>query len=348
MAGVGHVVTWYVLSMPSRPGFGERETSSSQLGVIHQGRPAIRDRVVSAWNDFIAVARETDLSAKTRLPGWRAHEVCTHLGAWDDYEPVNGVLEAARQALSGAAPEGPRDPDDANSWVVQSHRDASRDDVIGALERARDSAAAYLDSPEPDELDEVMVVSTVGPLPALTIIHAQIYELAVHSLDLKAAGGPEPPGSLLDGGLAALTDTTGALAARVGISSLAGIRSDVGAWAFCSGESGWQIGRWSEPASKQARPAPNGDAASARRSFEGKLPVRIDAPAETLLEASAGRINPLRTVATRRIKVSGLPGLLGLAPIVEKVPGIPGGTALRVAAKGLAGAGGALGRLTRR
>jgi hypothetical protein len=66
-----------------------------------------------------------------------------------------------------------------------------------------------------------------------------------------------------------------------------------------------------------------------------------------LLEASAGRINPLKAVVTRRLKVHGLPGLLGLAPIVETVPGIPGGPALRVAAKGLASAGGALGRLTR-
>ena len=44
----------------------------------------------------------------------------------------------------------------------------------------------------------------------------------------------------------------------------------------------------------------------------------------------------------------GLPGLLGLAPIVETVPGIPGGAALRVAARTLAGAGGALSHLTRR
>ncbi len=72
------------------------------------------------------------------------------------------------------------------------------------------------------------MVSTVGPLPALTILHAQIYELAVHSLDLLAPAAARPAGAtLLDGGLAALTDAAGALAARVGITSTAGIRTEV-------------------------------------------------------------------------------------------------------------------------
>ena len=136
--------------------------------------------------------------------------------------------------------------------------------------------------------------------------------------------------------MAAVTDAAGALACRVGIESTAGMRTDVGSWAFRSGETGWTMGRWDT------------DGAGADGAFEGKLPVRVDASAVTILEASAARINPLKAVATRRVKVHGLPGLLCLAPIVETVPGIPGGAALRVAARGLAGAGGALGRLTRR
>jgi uncharacterized protein (TIGR03083 family) len=317
--------------MPSLGDFAE-------LGVIEHDRAEIRDRVVSAWDEFLRLAEAVDLDARSRLPGWRAREICVHLGSWDNHQPVNGVLAAARNTLSGEVPQGPPDPDDVNESVIDAHRDAGRDDVLGALERAREQAAAYLASDEPQELDKILVVSTVGPLPALTIIHAQTYELAVHGLDLAACGAPKPDASLLDAGLAALTDAAGALAARVGITSTAGIRTEIGSWAFRSGSHGWQIGRWSR----------NGDAQYAAAQFSGKLPVRVDAPAATLLEASAARINPLLAVATRRLKVHGLPGLLGLAPIVETVPGIPGGPALRMAAKGLAGAGGALGRLTRR
>ncbi len=84
--------------MPSLEEFAE-------LGVIRHGRAAIRERVVGAWDDFIAVAREVDMNAQSRLPGWRAQEICVHLGAWDDYQPVKGVLAAARDALKGKVPD---------------------------------------------------------------------------------------------------------------------------------------------------------------------------------------------------------------------------------------------------
>jgi uncharacterized protein (TIGR03083 family) len=318
--------------MPSLDDFAE-------FGVLEHDRAQIRDRVVGAWDEFLRLARGVDMDARSRLPGWRAREICVHLGSWDSHQPINGVLAAARNALSGTAAEDPPDPDEVNGSVVELHRDASRDEVIAALQRARDQAAAYLKPTKAQPLDKVLVVSTVGPLPTLTIIHAQIYELAVHGLDLAACGAPEPDSSLLDAGLAALTDAAGALAARVGITSTAGIRTELGSWAFHTSSHGWQVGRWDGSGS-----APDHVA----RHFAGKLPVRVDAPAKTILEASAGRINPLKAVVTRRLKVHGLPGLLGLAPIVETVPGIPGGPALRMAARGLAGAGGALGRLTRR
>ncbi len=311
-----------------------------ELGAIAYGRGVIRERVVGAWDDFLRVAESVNLQARSRLPGWRAQEICVHLGAWPEHQPVNGVLAAAREVLDGSPPGDPPDPDDVNSSVIARHRGASRDEVMAALHLAREQAADYLEGDEPRELDDVPVVSTVGPLPTLTILHAQIYELAVHGLDLHALGGPAPAARLLDGGLAALTDATGALAARVGIASTAGIGSEVGSWAFRSGSDGWLIGRWGERGPARTSGAISPD-------FTGKLPVRVNAPAATLLEASAGRINPLRSVLTRRLKVHGLPGLLGLAPIVETVPGIPGGAALRVAAKALAGAGGALSHLTR-
>jgi hypothetical protein len=63
------------------------------------------------------------------------------------------------------------------------------------------------------------------------------------------------------------------------------------------------------------------------------------------LEAASGRINPVPAVARRRLKVHEIGGLLKLAPIVQAVPGIPGGPILQLAARTVGGAGGMLGRL---
>jgi hypothetical protein len=71
----------------------------------------------------------------------------------------------------------------------------------------------------------------------------------------------------------------------------------------------------------------------------------VEAPAAVLLEAASGRINPVPAVARRRLKVREVSGLLKLAPIVQAVPGIPGGPILQLAARTVGGAGGVLGRL---
>ena len=52
-------------------------------------------------------------------------------------------------------------------------------------------------------------------------------------------------------------------------------------------------------------------------------------------------------VARRKLKVHDVGGLLQLAPIVQAVPGIPGGPILQLAARTVGGAGGMLGRLFR-
>jgi hypothetical protein len=71
----------------------------------------------------------------------------------------------------------------------------------------------------------------------------------------------------------------------------------------------------------------------------------VEADADLLLEAASGRINPVPAVARRRLRVHEVAGLLQLAPITEKVPGIPGGPILKLAARTVGGAGGIVGRL---
>jgi hypothetical protein len=100
-----------------------------------------------------------------------------------------------------------------------------------------------------------------------------------------------------------------------------------GGWAFRSGTDGWTVLR-----------VPAG-------TVEGPS---VEAPADVLLEAASGRINPVPAVARRRLRVHDIGGLLTLAPIVQKAPGIPGGPILQLAAKTVGGAGGMLGRLFRK
>ena len=78
-------------------------------------------------------------------------------------------------------------------------------------------SAVYLSHTSP-ALDDAPTPGPVGVLPLLTTILAEAYELAVHALDLRDAGAADPPPALLDAGLAALAEVTGALAAAHGVS----------------------------------------------------------------------------------------------------------------------------------
>jgi hypothetical protein len=129
---------------------------------------------------------------------------------------------------------------------------------------------------------------------------------------------------VLQSGLAALADVTGALAAREGVSGGATLATPEGGWAFAADDRGWTV----------------------RRTTVGDVRgTAVEAPADLLLEAASGRVNPVAALARRRLRVHELGGLLALAPIVQAAPGIPGGPILALAAQTLGGVGGLLGRL---
>src|SRR4051794_577738 len=173
-------------------------------GLLELDRNEVSERVLAGWEAFLASAEAADLDRQSRLPGWRGHEICVHLGAWEDHQAMAGLLESAR----GGGPSQPMDVDEANAAVTAKHRDASRDEVLAALRRNRDTVADYLrgDNEEDAKLDRADVVATVGTLPLLTVVHATLYELAVHALDLMSCGAPQPPNELLLHGLSALAD----------------------------------------------------------------------------------------------------------------------------------------------
>ena len=66
----------------------------------------------------------------------------------------------------------------------------------------------------------------------------------------------------------------------------------------------------------------------------------VQGRAAELLDASAGRRAVPPMLARRELRLHHVTGLLALAPIVEAVPGLPGGSALRVAVRHLRGVAG--------
>jgi len=286
------------------------------------GRDEVAGMVLGAWDAFLQQAERVDLSRPSRLSGWRAQEICVHLGCWDDHTALADLIASARDGGAGALPE----VDAVNARVTTAHRNASREEVLAALQRNRDATAHYL-AKEPVELDTAPTVSVVGRIPLLSVVLGQAYELAVHGLDLVSCGAAPPPPEVLQSGLAALADVTGALAASMNISGGVTLATPEGGWAFVSGTDGWTVSR------------------VAAGAFTGPA---VEAPADLLLEAASGRINPVPAVALRKLKVHDIGGLLQLAPIVQAVPGIPGGPILQLAARTVGGAGGMLGRLFRK
>jgi uncharacterized protein (TIGR03083 family) len=283
------------------------------------GRDEISRVVLGAWDALVEQAEAVDLSRPSRLDGWRGQEICVHLGCWDDHTALADLIVSARNGGAGTPP----DVDVVNARVTAAHRDASREEVLDALRRNRDATARYL-SEEPTELDTAPTVSVVGRLPLLSVVLGQAYELAVHGLDLVSCGAPPPPPGVLQSGLAALADVTGALAASMGIAGGATLATPDGGWAFAADPDGWTV-----------HPVGAGDHAG----------PGVEAPADLLLDAASGRINPVPALARRRLKIHDVGGLLKLAPIVQAAPGIPGGPILQLAARTIGGAGGMLGRV---
>ena len=294
---------------------------TTDQGMADAGRDEVGRMVLGAWDAFLDQAADVDLHRNTRLPGWRAQEICVHLGVWDDHAALAGLIADARSGGTGEPP----DPDPVNARVTAAHRDADRAEVLAALRAARAANERYL-AEEPDWLDTAPTVSTVGRLPMLSVVLGQAYELAVHGLDLVPAGAEPPPAEVLQSGIAALADVTGALAVAGGITAGAALVTPDGGWAFAADDDGWTV----------------------RRLPPGQVPgTAVEAPADLLLDAASGRANPVVALARRRLKVHQLAGLLQLAPIVQSAPGIPGGPILQLAARTLGSTGGLLGRLRR-
>lgn len=292
--------------------------SDDERGLASWEAADLADLVLPAWEEFIALARNVDLDAPTRLRGWTARSVFVHLGSWTGSRSLERMrAEASRNAAGD-------DPDfaDHRAWVFdqQSHNDAvieargraPRPAVVEALTEARDAVERYLRSRDMTRLGRRPVRSVLGPLPLTTLVVAGAYEIAVHSLDLARAGAPPPAATVLSAGLAALVDTTGALAARCQLAANAGCLAPEGGWAFSAAPGAWSTLELPE--------------------VPGGFPA-VQGRAADILDASAGRRPVPPMLARRDLRLHHTTGLLALAPIVEAVPGLPGGTTLQAAVR---------------
>jgi uncharacterized protein (TIGR03083 family) len=289
---------------------------------LASGDPSeVGGHVIASWDAFLDVVTRSDLTRPSRLPGWTGRDVAIHLGSWPGHDVVGTLLASAR---TGAHDE--HDADATNARLVQAHRDASVEEVVTALVRAQEEVAGYFASPDAIALGTAAAGSPLGPLPVTTLLHAACYELAVHALDLAPCGAPPPPPELLDRGLAALIDVTGALAARSGVDIALTAQTPSGGWGFRSDSTGWDT-----------TPVAPG-------RFSG---TGVRGTAADLLDTSAGRANLGTLLLTRRLHVQQLPSFMRLAPLLHEVPGLPGGAALRTAVSGLGSVTKALGRFRR-
>jgi uncharacterized protein (TIGR03083 family) len=296
--------------------------SSPALGLADSGVDALGQRVLGAWDAFLDVAGAADLERPSRLEGWSGTDLCIHLGTWEDNRPLEELVTSARAGSPTVLPP----MDDANERLVAAHRGAGPDEVLDAVRHSRDELARFFASLDAAELGRTPASSILGPLPLLALVHAGCYELAVHALDLAPCGAPEPEPELLSAGVASLIDSLGALAARRELSAAVTAQTPAGGWRFESGGSGWRT----EPVA----PGPVDGAA-------------VSAPAGVLLDVSAGRASLGPLLASGQVRLQDVRAFVRLAPVIEDLPGIPGGEALQRAARGLGSASRLAGRLPR-
>ena len=290
---------------------------AGRCGLADTPPEVLGQSVLRAWDAFLDLVAVTDLGRPSRLTGLTGRDVLVHLGSWPDNSVVDSLLASARAGAVGTSTP----MDETSAQLVAAHRDATTEEVVAALHRGRAALAAFFASAEAVELGRALARSTAGPLPVLTLLNAGTFELAVHALDLAPCAAPPPPPQLLDSGLSALLDITGGLAHRSRVDLTLGAQTPGGGWAFSSGPHGWDTFR------------------IAPRSLSG---VGVDGSAVDLLEAAAGRAHLAQLLLTRRLVVHSLPQWMRLAPLLDEVPGLPGGAALRGAAGSVGGVVGGL------
>jgi hypothetical protein len=273
-----------------------------------------------AWELFEAVAGEVDPDAPSRKHGWTARELVARLGQWDFSRSLADVL---RDAHDGDA--GHFDADAMDEQIRETTADLPYEDVRAALTAARSSTSAWMATDGPETWGLVHTSSPLGPLPVLTVLNALTYQMCIATLDMEQCGATVPD-ELLGIGMAALIDTTGALAGRKHITGsftavtperIVGVGSRGGHWRTAVLPEDHHVG-----------------------------PGAV-APTRVLIDATSGRSNVGHLYRTGELHVRDLTGLVRLAPVLDGVPGVPPMGAIGRAITVVDAVGGLLGRFRR-
>lgn len=277
------------------PAPGERGRVSTDLkGTL--------DDTVGAWDDLLAAVAHVDMAAPSRKAGRSVARTLVVLGSWPEGRPLAAIR---RDALAGVTTAEHLDAIEGR--VIDAHVGDSREALLEALRRARDDVATWAASPDAAHEALLPVAGPLGIVPLGTLVAATAYQCAVAVRDLAPAGATAAP-RLLAHGLAALIDTVGAVASQQQSAlSLAAVTPQV------SIGTGARDGDW-----RTARvEAPEGPA--------------VICDAGLLLDIASGRASAPAAYARGELRAHDLPGLLVVAQVLARSPGLPGTDGLRSA-----------------
>lgn len=271
-------------------------------GRVTADLPGTLTATIAAWDELLAAVATLDPTAETRKSGRDAARVLVVLGSWPEGRPLASIR---RDALAGIVDAEPLDITEGR--VIAKHGAASRESLMASLRRARDDIAEWASTPDVGTEALLPVGGPLGIVPLGTLVAATAYQCAIAARDLQPAGVTASQ-DLLAHGLAALIDTVGAVGAQQETDlALTAVTPQI-TIATASSREGWRT-----------LPVHHAEGPS------------LQCDAGVLLDIAAGRASAPAAYARGEITARDLTGLLHVAQVLARSPGLPGTDGLRSA-----------------
>jgi hypothetical protein len=278
---------------------GERGRTTDDLAGLLRG-------TIEAWDDLMAAIADVDLGAVGRKDGRTAARTLVVLGSWTEGRPLPRMRA---NALAGSLTAEPLDA--IEERVIAAHLHDGRTQILGALERARADVVAWAASPDVAREALLPVGGPLGVVPLGTLVGASAYQCAVAARDLQPAGVIASD-RLLAHGVTALLDTVGAVAAQQsGEICLTAITPQVRAGTGAVGQD------WRTRTTMNAVGTADGPS--------------LACDAGLLIDIASGRASAPAAYARGDLRATDLTGLLAVAQVLSRAPGLPGTEGLRTA-----------------